>query len=91
MSTRPLWRATMLPPAQLIAASSTSSRPAGVVPAPVLSAMMAMPATASASAAHWKPRTRSRSSAIASPIVKKTWVWITSEASPGEMWPRIAT
>lgn len=83
----PLRLATMLPPAQHIAATSTSHRPRTLVSPSVWSAMTTMPLAASSSAAHWKPRTFSPVSKMASPIVKKTWHWMTSEASPGEMCP----
>ena len=83
-------RATVLPPAQHSAAASTINRPSGVVWASVCAAITATPDVASASASHWKPRSRSPVAAMARPMVKKTWVWMTSEASPGAMWPPTA-
>ena len=91
MFTDPAWRATMLPPDQLAAASSTSRTPSGVAAPPPWAAISTMPEAASNRATIWKPWTRSLLICMAMPMVKNTWVCTTSEARPGEMWPFMAT
>ena len=83
-------RDTWLPQAHEAAASSTRPSPSTEVSPPVWAAISTMPAVASASATPCTGRSFSPSASIARPIVKKTWIWITSEASPGAMWPLIA-
>ena len=91
-STRPAARATRLQTAQLAAAPITSTMPNSVTPAvaDTCDATIASPPTASANAGHCSTFNRSRYSTADMPIVKNTWDWITSDASPGEMSERIA-
>ena len=79
--------AAILPPAQLSAAPRIMNRPNTVVVPSVCVAMLAIPAVASAKAAHWNSCTRSPLMRMDKPMVKNTCVCTTSEAMPGEMWP----
>jgi len=90
MSAAGVARTTMLLPAQAAAAISTSTIPSGVVAPSVWTRMIASPASVISSATTWNGRTRSPLIAIASPIVKNTCVWMTSEARPGVTSPFMA-
>ncbi len=90
MLTLGLERTTTLPPAQQSAASRTSVSPSGVVASSVCVKITAMPQAASSNAATWNGCTRSPVRYAARPIVKKACSWMTSEARPGVMCPRMA-
>ena len=66
-----------------------------VVPPPLCAAITPMPASAIAKAAYWCGAMRSRLPSSGrntdKPMVKNTCIWTTSEASPGEICPFIAT
>ena len=85
MLTWPARRLSVLPPAQLSAATSTMARPLTVVVPSVWVAIRTMPPVASSKASHWNGRSFSPVIAIDRPMVKNTWTWITSDARPGEM------
>ncbi len=91
MFTWPALRETILPPAQDMAASRISPSPSTVVLPSVCMTMVAMPPVASTSASHCTGCSRSPERRMASPMVKNTCTWITSDASPGEIWPFMAT
>ena len=80
--------ATRLPTAQASAAASTSAKPTSVPVAPSASlchASSATPAAAIAAPAMWCRCSRSPISSTASPMVKNTCTWITSDDSPAGM------
>ena len=90
MSTLPAARETILPLDQQKAAVTTSINPNGVALPSEWVRITASPLVANASAAHWNVRTLSPVSRMDRAMVKKTWIWTTSEARPGVISPFIA-